>query len=342
MSRAGLLFVGNFLSTRGTNPTYSEDMTARLEVREWPIVRTSSQLGKARRLGGMIHTVWKRRRDYSLAHIDVFSGPAFVWAEAVCFELQRLRKPYILTLRGGNLPDFLRRWPRRTRSLLRSADAVTTPSRYLKEAMATVDADIDVLPNAIDVSAYWVGKPSAVPRLIWLRAFHAIYNPLLAVEVLARLPSSTTLKMIGVDKGDGSLQAVERRARELHVSDRLQVLRGIPKTEVARHLAEATVFLNTTNVDNSPISVIEAMASGLRVISTNVGGIPYLIDHGRTGLLVAPRDPVAMSHAVLRVIDDLELSDSLSANCREEALGHDWSPILAQWERLFSRVIANV
>ena len=79
-------------------------------------------------LPDMLATVWTRRCDYDIAQIDVYSGAAFFWAEAVAFALRRLGKPYVLTLHGGALPDFAREWPRRTRRLLESAAAVTAPA----------------------------------------------------------------------------------------------------------------------------------------------------------------------------------------------------------------------
>ncbi len=82
------------------------------------------------------------------------AGAAFLWAEAVCFALRRAGKPFVLTLHGGNLPVFARRWPRRVRRLLGAAAAVTTPSGYLGSEMASYRADIMVLPNCIDLQAY--------------------------------------------------------------------------------------------------------------------------------------------------------------------------------------------
>lgn len=340
-----MLFVGNFLSESGTHRTYCEDMTDRLEARRWRVVRTSSHIGRLSRLGDMVRTTWSRRDDYEIAHVDVFSGAAFFWAEAVCFELRRLRKPYVLTLRGGNLPGFSRRWPRRTRRLLSSASMVTAPSGFLQVAMSDHAPHIDVVPNAVDVSHYpFVLREQPSPRLVWLRAFHAVYNPTMAVEVLARAcirNDATTLRMIGADKGDGSLEAVRLRARELGVEDRLHIIEGVPKREVAHHLASGDIFLNTANVDNSPVSVLEAMACGMCVVSTSVGGIPYMLRNEQDALLVPAGDAAMMADAVERILMDPAISRNLSATARERALACDWTPILERWEQLFTQVIAH-
>lgn len=307
------------------------------------MVRTSTRIGKLQRLADMVHTTWTSRRAYDLAHVDVFSGAAFVWAETVCFELARLGRPYVLTLRGGNLPAFLQRWPRRTRRLLRSAAAVTAPSAYLQEALASDAKAILTLPNAIDVPRH----PFAIrvhpgARMVWLRAFHRVYNPAMAVDVLAGLQKfGATLTMIGVDKGDGSLEAVRARAQTLGVEDKLELITGVPKADVPTFLSRADVFLNTTDVDNSPVSVLEAMACGLCVVSTNVGGIPSMLRHERNSMLVPPRDPRAMVEAVERVLTEPPLGPQISAGAREHALGCDWRPILDRWEMLFDEVLKH-
>ena len=325
------------MSVNGLNRGYSEELADRLEDRGRRVTRTSFELARGRRLVDMVTTAVRRRHDYEVAVIDVFSGPSFVWAEAVAFALRRLGKPYVLTLRGGSLPDFAARWPRRVRYLLRSAVAVTAPSGFLAERLRVYRPDIEVLPNAVDVDRYvFTSRRRVTPRMVWLRALHAIYNPVLAVEVLARVAQrhpDVRLVMIGPDK-DGSQRAVEQRAVELGVRGRLDLAGGIAKRDIPPRLADADIFLNTTNVDNTPLSVLEAMASGLCVVSTNVGGIPYLLQDRETALLVPPGDADAMAAAVLALVDDPSLAARLSTRAHDAAEERSWTNVLPQWEQL--------
>jgi glycosyltransferase involved in cell wall biosynthesis len=336
-----VLLVGNFLSEAGGNRGVCEELAIRLAAAGWHVTTTSRRAGKTARLLDMIGTAWRQRSGYAVAHVDVFSGPAFLWAEAVCGTLRIANKPYVLTLHGGNLPRFAMDHPARVRRLLQSAAAVTSPSRYLIDALSRFRPDIRFMPNGLDLSAYPRRVSAASPRLIWLRAFHRVYNPELAVRVLARLADrfpAARLTMIGPDKGDGALQHTERAARELGVFDRLDVRGQIPKSAVPDALAKADVFLNTTHIDNAPITVLEAMACGLCVVTTNVGGIPYLVTHERDGLLVAAGDAEAMADAVARVLADRALAERLSRNARLRAEEHDWAPIVAEWGALLGAV----
>jgi glycosyltransferase involved in cell wall biosynthesis len=285
----------------------------------------------------MLTTVWRERRCFDVAHVDVFSGPAFRWAEAVCRMLRALHKPYVLTLHGGNLPAFANRAPERMRRLIGGATAVTAPSRYLHDIMRATRPDLRLLPNALQLDSYpFRLREHPQPRVVWLRAFHSIYNPEMAALVVAGLAAELphiSLAMIGPDK-DGSLARTRRTARRLGVADRVTFVGAVPKPDVIRYLAAGDIFLNTTNVDNTPVSVLEALATGLCVVSTNVGGIPHLLENERDALLVPARDERAMAAAVRRLLTEPGLAGRLSRNARAKAEQFDWSIILPHWDAL--------
>ena len=335
-----VLFVGSFRSTTNGPRGVCEELAARLRQAGCPVMTTSSKRARFARLADMVGTAWRERRRYGVAQVDVFSGAAFVWAEAVCAALHLARKPYILTLHGGNLPRFARRHSARVRRLLRSAAVVTTPSRFLLERLAEYRPDLRFIPNGLELAAYVPRHRTTVaPRLVWLRAFHRIYNPSLAIRILPMLVTrhpDVTLTMIGDDKGDGSRQAAERLAVDLGVRARVQFHAAVPKTDVPAALNRADIFLNTTDVDSAPVTVVEAMACGLCVVTTNVGGIPHLVAHEREALLVPPDDPRAMADAVLRIIDEPTLASRLSHQGRAQAERFDWSPIIAEWRLLLA------
>ena len=332
-----VLFVGNFLSGSGGRRAVAEELEPRLASRGWSVTLTSHLLSRPARLLDMLWTAAARRREYDLAHLDVFSGPAFLWAEAAAGILDVLGKPWVATLRGGELPEFARRHPLRARRLLSRARAVAAPSRYLQTAMAPYRPDIALIPNAIDLSRYPYrlrSQPSA--RLVWVRAFHAMYRPAIAPSVVARLRSAfpdVRLTMVGPDKGDGSLAETVRAAETLGVRDRVEVVPGVPKAEVPALLSGGDVFLNTTSVDNVPVSVMEALACGLCVVSSDAGGLPYLLDDGADALLVRGGDAEEMARAVGRLLLEPGLAARLSRGGREKAAACDWGTVLPLWEQ---------
>ena len=322
-----------------------EDLAWQLSRVGWQVITASDKPKRLGRLLDMVATAWRRRREYEVAYVEVYSGKAFFWAEAVCLVLRLAARPYVLNLHGGALPSFARRWPGRIIRLLKSAVAVVTPSPYLLEKMKPYRTDLRVIPNGLNLQNY----PTKIrfrpqPHLVWLRAFHAIYNPTLAPRVLSKLSqefSDISLVMVGPDK-DGSLSQTQKVTSELGLSDKVRFPGKIPKVDVPLWLQPGDIFLNTTNVDNTPVSVIEAMACGLCIVSTDVGGIPYLLDHEQDALLVPPDDADAMAGAVQRILTEPGLAGHLSRHARQKAEGFDWPVILPKWEELFAMALKKL
>jgi len=338
-----VLMIGNFLSASGWTVTPCEEIAGRLSASGWEVHTSSDKPARARRLLDMVTAVVLLRHEYAVATVDVFSGYAFFWAEAVCASLRAVGRPYVLVLHGGMLPDFSRRWPRRVRRLLRSAAAVVAPSGYLCERMAPYGASLILLPNALDLSRYPPRQRSRPgPCLLWARAFHEIYNPTLAARVVRALAPAfpdIRLIMLGPDRGDGSRGRFLQAAADLGVSDRIEMVGAVPKSDVPRWMEKSDIFLNTTGVDNAPVSVLEALACGMCVVSTNVGGLPFFLHDGENALLVPPSDHRAMADSVQRVLNEPGLAARLSENARRSVERLDWSVILPQWESLLTGIV---
>jgi glycosyltransferase involved in cell wall biosynthesis len=340
-SRPRVLLIGTHLPPDLGSRSVAEGLATRLRERGFVVALTSRRRSRALRVADMLVTIWTARGTYDVAQVDVYSGAAFRWAEWVVGLLHALRKPLVLTLRGGNLPNFARQQPRRVDRLVSRATAVTAPSQYLADAMRNVRSDVQIIPNPIEVGSYtYTERHSPKPRLIWLRAFHRIYNPVLAVRVLARVASEideARLTMVGADK-DGSLAKVRAEAEQLGVLDRITFTGGVPKSDVPRWLATADIFLNTTTIDNTPVSVLEAMATGLLVVSTAVGGIPYLLEDEQDSILVPSDDVEKMAQAVKRLLNEPVLAARVSRNARAKSETFGWDSVLPQWEELLTDV----
>lgn len=361
--------VSTFLSHKDGSHSVAKDLANRLRTEAEAILCVSSQRSGLMRSLDILATSLLKRRDYDVAIVGLYSGRAFLWGEAVSWLLEKLGRPFVISLHGGALPEFAKQHPQRMANTLNKAAAVTAPSRYLAELMRPYRDDIQLLPNPIEVGRYEFRlRSQAQPKLIWLRSFHQIYNPALAVKVAARLREEfpeLSLTMIGPDKGDGSWQRTEQAARLLFSStknheentkktqDGSFPLRdascdlvdepvlfpgGIANSEIPQWLNRGDIFINTTNVDNTPVSVIEAMACGLLIVSTNVGGLPYLLEDGEDALLVPPNDPEAMAAAVRRVLTESGLAERLSRNARRKAESFDWSNVLPMWRDLLGKI----
>jgi glycosyltransferase involved in cell wall biosynthesis len=293
----------------------------------------------------MTATAVLRRREYEVAQVDVYSGRSFLWAEAAACALRACGKPFALTLHGGELPRFAEANPGRARRLLGWAAAVTAPSPYLRKAFEGFGRRIQLIPNAVDLPRYpFRLRENPRPRLIWLRAFHDVYNSILAVETLAALKkdlAGASLTMIGPDRGDGSFERCRARSEQLALADRVRLQGRVAKSAVPWRLAAAEIFINTSRSDNTPVSLIEAMACGLPIVTPAVGGIPDLLVNERDALLTPPGDARALARAIVRICREPGLGARLSLNARRKAEGFGWDSVLPAWQQLLGELAAR-
>lgn len=329
-----ILYIGNNL--KGSNPTTFKQLSELLGELELDVYGYSHHKIILLRL---VHMCWGvlKHRDASFVLIDTYSTLNFYYA-LIISQLARLCSiPYIPILHGGHLPSRFLKNPRLCRILFSKASQIVTPSLYLKEFFEKQQFQTILIPNAIDLNNYPFKKRTQVhPTLLWVRAFDEIYNPLMAVEVLSLLKRSypsTTLCMIGPDK-DGSMVAVQKRAESLGVTEALEITGFLTKEAWLSKAQNFDIFINTTTIDNTPVSVIEAMALGLPVVSTNVGGMPYLIDSYKNGILVANNNAIEMVAAIEELLNNAQLVENITMEAKHKIANFDVSMVKQQWNKL--------
>lgn len=344
-AKGTLLFIGNYLPVPRYNKNVWHFLAENLSHSGWNVITTSNKENQFLRLMDMLITIWRSRHSYQIAHIDVFSGKALLYAKISTILLRWLKKTIVLTLHGGGLPEYAAKHPRYVRQVLTAADVVVTPSAYHQQAFLHIRSDIKLIANPINLQeAVYRERSVAAPRLIWVRAFHDVYNPDMAIRVLHLLSleyPEVHLCMLGPDKGDGSLESAMKLSKEFGIESKLQIVGHVTHAEVPRWLDQADIFINTSNYDTAPRSLLEAMANGLCVVSTNVGGIPMMATDKVEAILVDPDDFEAMALAVKHVLDSPDLTNKLNKNARLRAEQSDWSAILPKWDALFSELLQS-
>ncbi len=328
-----ILYFGNKLSNHGFTPTMIELLLPDLEKR-YTIVSASDKIIPFLRILDMIWVFFRNIHNTKLIFIDTYSTKAFYYTYILAVMSLIFSKPYCPILHGGGLPYRITSSPRLSRFIFGRSFINISPSIYLKQIFEREGFKIHHIPNFIEISIYpMIIRKKFRPRLLWVRAFHKIYNPMLAINVLKKLLNKwneTELCMIGPDK-DGSLKSVIKLIEQMGIRDNVSIVGKLEKKDWIKLSRNYDIFLNTSNFDNQPVSVMEAMALGLPIVTTNVGGIPFLINHNSTGILVNPNN----SDAIVIAIDDLITGKingfNLTANARNEVLNFDKSKVIAQW-----------
>jgi glycosyltransferase involved in cell wall biosynthesis len=328
-----ILYAGNKLSVHGFTPTGVEYLGERLE-REMEMVRVSDKRHPGLRLWDMLRQLHRRRRSVRLLLIDTYSGRAFWYACVLGRQARAYGIPYLLILRGGQLPQRLVRSPAACRQLFGGARAIVTPSAYLEAAFAQRGYRSHCIPNFIDLDQYpYRPRPKPKPALLWVRALHRLYRPGMALEVLALLSRAhpeARLWMVGPDK-DGSLARCRALAAQSGIAGRVTFTGLLPKAGWIDLSRRCDFFLNTTDADNMPVSVIEAMVLGLPVVSTRVGGLPHLLEGGRLGQLVSAGDARAMATALQRWLHRPDAALQCAQRARKKVEAFDWYAVRDRW-----------
>ena len=139
--------------------------------------------------------------------------------------------------------------------------------------------------------------------------------------------------------GSGPLLAqLQQLAQQLGVAEAISFAGRIDNDQMAALYQSADVMLNPSKVDNMPISILEAFASGVPVVSTNVGGVPFIAQHEVSALLVEPGDDQAMASAMLRVLQQPKLRRTLCDNGQRQVAHYAWPIVRQQWLDLYNQL----
>lgn len=332
-----ILYIGNALSNKGKSITSIEILGKQLK--EICLVKAASSYNnKLLRLIDMCKLVIINRIKADYVIIDTYSTTNFYYALIISQLCRVLKMRYINILRGGNLENRLKNSSKLSYLIFGNAYKLVAPSNFLKSVFESYNyKDVLYIPNNIEIDNYdFCNRSIDSIKLLWVRSFSSIYNPELAVLVLEKLLEKkhhAELTMIGPDV-DGSLNKIKNLAssKQLNVNftDKLS------KPEWLALSKDSNIFINTTNFDNTPVSVIEAMALGLPIVSTNVGGLPFLITDNVDGILVEPQNVDAMVDAIIKLKLDEGHRNKLVINARSKVQNFAWKAVKSKWEALLS------
>lgn len=328
-----ILYVGNYLTQKtGYNATIA--VLSTLLKDKYNITVVSSKLNKVGRLFDMCWAVFKYRNHVNYILIDTFSTSSFYYALIISQLARLFNIKYIPILHGGNLPHRLEQSPYFSKLIFKHSYANVAPSNYLKEAFKKWGFDSEFIPNVLKISDYnFKLRAPLKPNLLWVRAFVEIYNPTMAIAVLQELKKSypeATLCMIGPEKDD-SYQQTLKKIKDLNLETSIEITGTLPKEAWHKKSESFDIFINTTNFDNTPVSVMEAMALGLPVVSTNAGGMPYLINDKFDGILVDRNDVKQMTDEIVNLLKNPLFASQLAIEARKKAESFDWNQVKQLW-----------
>ena len=289
-----------------------------------------------------LYRVFKRS---DVVHVMANSGWSWHLFAAPAIWVGKMTKcPVVLNYRGGHAAEFFERsWQTVNRSLSK-VHSIVVPSDYLKEVFQTWGKEATVIPNVLNEKRFYPEQESSAKdekHIIVTRNLELIYDIETAIRCFDELRKSTPNARLSI-AGTGPEKAnLEALVDELGLSEVVTFVGQLNLEQVSELYRSADMMLNTSTVDNSPNSVIEALACGVSVVSTNVGGIPKLVKHERDALLVDPRQPVVMAEQAKRLLEDDELRHQLMQNGFETIDKFKWQNVRSRLYDEYHKVMAK-
>jgi glycosyltransferase involved in cell wall biosynthesis len=274
-----------------------------------------------------------------VVHIFSASYFSFLLAPAPALVIAKLfRKRTILNYRSGQARDHLTRWKFTAVPTVKAFDKVITPSGYLVDVFAEFGIEAESISNFVDLERFRFRERKPLrPVFISNRNFEPLYNVsclLRAFKLIQGQIPEASLIVVGDGSERESLQSlsVELQLRNVEFTG------PVRPEEMPSYYDKADVYLNSPSIDNMPNSIIEAFACGLPVVSTNAGGIPYIVANGETGLLVNVGNHKALASAAIRLFNENGLSAKLTGNARSEVERYSWTRVRRDWLRVYQQL----
>lgn len=278
-------------------------------------------------------------RKHDVIHAFSASYTSYLLAPLPAMIVARLYgKRVVLNYRSGEAADHLARsslavWT------MRLADEIVVPSGYLVEVFARFGLRARAIPNFVDLDDLDHRERAAIrPVFLSNRNLEPMYNvacTLRAFAIIQQLEPEATLTVAGHGSERTALEAL---ARQLDLRN-VTFAGSVPPQRMREFYDAADVYLNSPNIDNMPNSVIEAFAAGIPVVTTNAGGIPFIVTDGETGCVVDCNDHEGIARRALALLRNPALARQIATRAREVCLTrYVWAIVATEWESLYRRL----
>lgn len=298
------------------------------------------------RLLPYLYQLWCQISRADVVHLLANSGWSWhLFAVPAVWVGWLLKKPVVINYRGGEAEIFFERSWRWVLPTLNKGRQVIVPSAFLQRVFAKRGVPSDIVPNILDIERFDSKnkKPfdSEAPHLVVTRNLEKIYGVDTILKAFSLIRAAYPLARLTIAGSGPEGEALRQLAACLELSSSVDFCGRLEPTQIVQLYHQADVLLNASRVDNSPNSLIEALASGVPVVSSNVGGIPDLVEHNHSALLVESDAPEALAEATLQVLNDRNLRDKLVKQGKQVALRFDKYSVLDKLATVYQEVVAK-
>ena len=300
-----------------------------LFIERIPVVRACFRL-----VPFLLH-LWQAAGRADVMHVLANSGWAWHLFAAPAVIIAKLRAtPVIINYRGGSADSFFSNAPSFVLKIVGRASMRVTPSVYLQRVFVKHGLSADVIPNIIDLSRFALGPQRAFgnsPHIIVTRNLEQIYDIPTAIRAFAIVKKAIPGATMTVAGSGPELANLHALVAKLGLAESIEFSGRIENASIPRLYSSADCMINSSTVDNMPISILEAFASGVPVITTDAGGIPDLVDHQVTGMLAPVGDAEGLARETLRVLQNPTYYADIRRTAHLEAQKYSWQQVRERW-----------
>jgi glycosyltransferase involved in cell wall biosynthesis len=246
------------------------------------------------------------------------------------------RKRVILNYHSGELEDHIVNWKRTAFPTMKKFDSIVVPSQFLVDVFAKYGLKATAIYNFIESDKFkFRERETLQPIFLSNRNFEVHYNVSCVIRAFSliqqRYPKAhLTIAGFGTEES-----TLKKLVSGLNLKN-VEFVGKVSNEEMPKLYDNADIYLNSSIVDNMPLSIIEAFSAGTAVVSSKTGGIPYILEDGKTGLLVEMNDCEKLAERAMFLLENQDFAKKMIANARQEVVKYSWENVQDQWIKFYS------
>ena len=283
-----------------------------------------------------------RLHRYDLVHIFSASYYSYLLSVAPAIIIGKLYgKKIVLNYRSGEAEDHLQNWPRTTVPVMRMVDAIVVPSGYLVDVFARYGLYAQSISNIVELERFQFRERVPLrPIFLCSRSLEPLYNIGCALRAFQLIQERYPQASLTIAADGSQRPELEQLARDLKLQG-VVFIGAVPFERMPELYGASDIYLNTNNIDNMPSSILECFAAGLLVVTTDAGGIPYILRHEETGLMISCGDYKGVAENALRLLSDPLLTTRLANNARDSVRIYTSDAVRDAWLHLYEELVTS-
>lgn len=328
---------GNVVTSVQTNAPYKPQLVSKI-----PVLRALFRLIPYKL------NLMRMCKQVDVIHVMANSGWSWHLFVTPCVWIAKFyQKPVVINYHGGEAEIFFQKSINVVKPTLRACSKIIVPTQFLTEVFNKYNIVTQIVPNTIDLTVFNPQPEQSQQQtaqqinILIARNLELIYDNETAIKAFNIVYQKNQHARLTIAGTGPELQNLQQLVERLGITHVVKFAGRVDRHTMAKLFKQSQVMINPSTADNMPISILESLASGVPVVTTNVGGIPYLVENENTALLVDVRDYQAMSKAIDRLINDESLRTRLINNGVEQVKKYAWDSVKHQWQTVYQDSISK-